>query len=439
MTGLEGGHPELLKLKVNTMSYAKATSIEEPQPKVDKNSKDKERTARALSHRTAARIRKVSLIIFNRSERLALVSTLGLLAVWLIGRVMETLHGNTIFDTTLTYWLGLNIYVLMAIWAVSFIISTVDALRTDRPGKLSILNWLFFACMAAVLILTFKGYRIASWGLLATIAGSQESSEMAIFLLYKYYFLNPLLALNLAASKMMGLSWEVQSFAPFVWTWNVLLGFFIWSVAFGILLLLQKGKQGLKSVYLVLSAFGLLGLIILKSASTPTIEQMSMIQATALILIVAQMFLAYSALRTAAAEPADQDSNNGDPLSVRPAGNDQTAGKRFAGLPPSALTLTLVLFIVVPLVADMHNQFLTASSSNQILEQVALDEESSKAGFAAVAALSIRTGPTQGDNVIGVLPKGARIQVRDKRDGWLEIGENAWIQDQFIRPLQDKN
>ena len=63
----------------------------------------------------------------------------------------------------------------------------------------------------------------------------------------------------------MGLSWGVASFAPFVWSWNVLLGFFIWSVAYGILLLLQKSRQGAKSIYLVVSVFGLIGLIVLGS------------------------------------------------------------------------------------------------------------------------------------------------------------------------------
>ena len=259
---------------------------------------------------------------------------------------------------------------------------------------------------------------------------------MAIFLLYKYHFMNPLLALNLVAAKIMGLSWGVASFAPFVWSWNVLLGFFIWSVAYGILLLLRKGRQGMKSAYLVFSALGLLGLIILKSASSPTIEQMIMIQAVATILIVAQVLLAYTTLREVAAGPSDPDPKTVDPFNDRLPGKDQNFDKRFAGLPPSAVKLVLVLFFVVPLIADMSNQFHTASSSNRVFHQITMDADSPKTGFTVVTAMSIRSGPTRGDDLIGILPKGAHIQVGDKQNGWVEIGENKWIQEKFIRPPQ---
>jgi hypothetical protein len=286
---------------------------------------------------------------------------------------------------------------------------------------------------------SFKGYRISSEGLLSSIAGTQESSEMAIFLLYKYHYMNPLLALNLAAAKIMGLSWGVQSFAPFVWSWNILLGFFIWSVAFGILLLLHKDRQGMKIVYLVFSVFGLLGLIVLKSLSNPTIEQMSIIQAAATILMVAQVLLAYSALRKVAADHPDNEQKTVDTFDVRQLDNDKALGNRFVGLPPKALALAMVLFLVVPLIADMHNQFLTASSSNRILRQVTLDENGGKSSFSAVTDISIRTGPTQGDDLIGILPKGANIQVLEERNGWVEIGENKWIQEKFIRPHSTNN
>ncbi len=96
--------------------------------------------------------------------------------------------------------------------------------------------------------------------------------------------------------------------------------------------------------------------------------------------------------------------------------------------------MVLVLFLVIPLIADMSNQFLTASSSKRIYYQITMDADSPKSGFTAVTAMSIRSGPTRGDELIGVLPKGSRIQVLDKRNGWVEIGENKWIQEKFIRP-----
>jgi hypothetical protein len=422
--------------RVVKMSSSTEKLERKPQPKNSNNATTDGQTAPDLSPRATAKVLKLSAAILKRFDKLALASVLGLLAVWLIGRVMETLHGKMIFDMTLTYWLGLIIYMLIAIWAIAFIISASDDLRTARQKKLAILCWLFLISLVATLLLSFKGYRISSEGLLATIAGSQESSEMAIFLLYKYHFLNPLLALNLVAAKIMGLSWNVASFAPFVWSWNVMLGFFIWSVAYGILFLLRKDRQGIKSVYLVVSAFGLIGLIVLKSVSSPTIEQMIMIQAAATILIVAQVLLAYTTLREIAAGTSEHDPKTVDTLNDWQPVKDQVFVNRFAGLPPSALKLALVLFLVIPLMADMSNQFLTASSSKRIYYKITMDEDSSKTGFTAVTAMSIRRGPTNGDELIGILPKGSHIQVLDKQNGWVEIGENKWIQEKFIRPPQ---
>jgi hypothetical protein len=372
----------------------------------------------------------------KQTVRPALICALGLLAVWLIGRVMEALHGGMVFDMTLTYWLGLVIYGLIGIWAIGFVTSGYDALRNARQKRLAILCLVSSMAMAATLLLSFKGYRISSSGLLTAIAGSQEASERSLFLLFKYHSMNPLLALNLVVVKMMDLSWNVQSFAPYVWGLSALLAFFIWSLAFGILLLLQKGNQGAKSVYLFFSAFGLLGLIILRSVSTPTTEQMIMIQAAAAILVVVQVLLAYTALRTIAAGPADHDQQTADTIDVGRLGKDQTSDSRFTGLGPSALKLAVVLFVVVPVVADMHNQFLTALSSDRIVSQVTQERDSSIPGYTAITAISIRSGPTGGDDIIGILPEGTHIQITDKQAGWVNIGENNWILEKFLTPQQ---
>jgi hypothetical protein len=161
---------------------------------------------------------------------------------------------------------------------------------------------------------------------------------------------------------------------------------------------------------------------------------MIMIQAAATILIVAQVLLAYTTLREIAAGTSEHDPKTVDPFNDGQPGKDQALDRRFAGLPPSAVKLALVLFLVIPLIADMSNQFLTASSSKRIYHQITMDAENQKAGFTAVTAMSIRRGPTNGDELIGILPKGSQIQVLDKQNGWVEIGENKWIQEKFIRP-----
>ena len=128
---------------VVNMSYSTENVKRKPQPGNSNNSTADVQTAPDLSPRATTKALQLSATVLKQSDKLALVSILGLLAVWLIGRVMETLHGKTVFDMTLTYWLGLVIYVLIAIWAIGFVFSASDDLRTARQKKLAILCWLF--------------------------------------------------------------------------------------------------------------------------------------------------------------------------------------------------------------------------------------------------------------------------------------------------------
>jgi hypothetical protein len=281
--------------------------------------------------------------------------------------------------------------------------------------------------------LTLKGYRVSSEGLFASMAGSAENSRQANFLLFKFHSLNPMLALNLAASKLAGIEWGLESLAPFVWSWNALFAFFIWSIAYGIVILMQKDKRGAKSVHLFFAAFGLLTLIVLKSVSTPTVEQMMVIQAAAAILLVFQVLLAYATIRAMAQGPDDEQPKS-DPFRVYSPEEKQALSKRFVGLPPSAVALALALFLLLPLLADLQNQFERSYTSNRIVRQIQMNQAGSAPKFVSAAALSIRSGPANGDDVLGILPKGTSVEVVDKRDEWVNIGENRWIPEKFLRP-----
>jgi hypothetical protein len=232
----------------------------------------------------------------------------------------------------------------------------------------------------------------------------------------------------------MGVAWDTGSLAPYVWSWNALFAFFIWSLAYGVLLLMQKDKLGPKSVHLFLAAFGLLALIILKSISRPTTELMIIFQAAAAILLVFQVLLAFACLRTLAAKFKEEIAEP-DAFQVAPSENKDAEEKRFIGVPPSALKLALALFIVLPILADLQNQFILSSSSGRIVREMSMNQTGSGLAFVAVAPISIRSGPATGDEILGILPKGARVSVLDKKSDWVNIGENKWVQEKFLRPL----
>jgi hypothetical protein len=384
---------------------------------------------------TTRKVLQIARTVLKGAGKPALVAALGLTVVWFLGRVMEALHGNAVFDITLTYWLGLVIFILLALWAIGSGIRAMDDFGKVRDKKTAVISWIFFLVLVFTVLFSIKGYRISSEGLFAAVAGSTENSRQTTFLLFKFHSLNPMLALNLAASKLAGIGWGMESLAPYVLGWNALFEFFIWSLAFGIVILMQKDKRGPKSLHLFLASFGLLGLIILKSLSRPTLDQMIVIQAAAAILLVFQVLLAYATLRAMAAGAAE-DVPSPDAFRVYSPGEEQAAEKRFIGLPPSALTLVLALFLVVPVLTDLRNQFGLSYSSNRIVRQISMNQSGSGPKFVAVTAVSIRSGPATGDDVLGILPKGTSFEVLDKKNDWVNIGDNRWVPEKFLRPIK---
>jgi hypothetical protein len=383
---------------------------------------------------TARRALQTVGAVLKGAGKPALLAALGLMVVWCLGRVMEAIHGNAVFDMTLTYWLGLAIFILLALWMIGSATGAIEDLGTVRDKKLAVISWCFFAVLVFSVLLTLKGYRISSEGLFAALAGSTENSEQATFLLFKFHSLNPMLALNLAASKLAGIAWHMQSLAPYVRSWNALFAFFIWSLAFGIVILMQREKRSLKSIHLFLAAFGMLGLIILKSVSTPTVGQMIMIQVAASVLLVFQVLLAYSSLRAVAASPGEE-SPKPEAQWASPTEKSEALEKRFIGLPPSAATLALALFLLLPMLTDLQNQFMKSYSSNRIVRQISMKQTESTPKFVAVTPISIRNGPAAGDEVLGVLPKGMSVEVLDRKNDWVKIGDNKWVPDKFLRPV----
>jgi uncharacterized protein YraI len=57
----------------------------------------------------------------------------------------------------------------------------------------------------------------------------------------------------------------------------------------------------------------------------------------------------------------------------------------------------------------------------------------------AVAPISIRSGPSMGDEILGALPKGTRIRVQGVKFEWINMGHNNWVPEKFLRPLVEED
>jgi hypothetical protein len=362
-----------------------------------------------------------------------------LMVIWCVARLMEALHGNVIFDMSLTYWFGLAVWILLALWAVGLAIVSMEDYRKLQNRKAAGISWIFFLILAVMVLLSLEGFRVASAGLFAALAGSPETSKQASFLLIKFHYANPMLAMNLATLKFMGAAWDIKSLAPYVWSWNMLFAFFIWSCSYGIVLLMKKDHIGSKCLHIFLSAFGLAALIILKSVSMPTIEQMIMFQAAVLILLVFQVLLAYASIRSSAVR-AQQEATSLETVEFSAHEHENaTENRLIGGLPPSAIKLALFIFFILPILTDLQKQFNLSSASARVINEISMNQMQAPPQFVTISPISIRSGPAAGDEILGVLPKGTRIPVQDIKFKWVNIGQNKWVPEKFLRPLGQEN
>jgi len=197
---------------------------------------------------TAARARRVLEDALAVAANYAFIAFMVLSGIWLIGRIIEATHGNTVFDPVMTHRLGVSIGILLVIWIIgSGMGSAKDLSKAERKWR-SMLPWVFFLILLGAVLYDLKGFQVSSSGLFATLSGSAESSKQAYFLLFKFHPANPMLAANLIASKLRG-TVDFESLAYYV-NRHTLFAFFIWSLAYGILLLMHKNDIWQKTMHL---------------------------------------------------------------------------------------------------------------------------------------------------------------------------------------------
>jgi len=368
------------------------------------------------------------------SRKATLIALLVIVLVWSLGRVLETFHGNPVYDSMSTFWLGVAVSILLILWLAGLLFQSFETLKNAAPRKANAFVWGAFFAIVTAILLSIEGFQISIAGLLAAFTGSVESSQNAVFLLLKYHPANPMLAVNIGVQAATGAGWDIASLAPYVWHWNVLFYLYMGSCAFGILLLIRPGIKFMKTLHLTLTIVGLTALLVLKSKSLMSIEYGIMLQAAVLLLLLLQMLMIYASLRRSAAEKFDA-SKEGKPQPFGKPKESKEPEYSHHGLPPSAIAITLSLFLIFPILADLEHQAMLAFHTRQFVKNADRTIQDKGNVLAAVAPLSIRSGPSMGDDVLGVLPKGARIRFQDAQFGWVDMGENHWVPEKFLRPV----
>jgi len=348
-------------------------------------------------------------------RRYALFITLVLFGIWSVGRAFEAVYQSVVFEPALAFWMGAAIWFLVAFFLLG---AGIHYWRKADGGlgPYGVAAWAFLGLVGVGIILTGPGYRVAAGGLFATVAGMAESAHVSFFTLFKSFSLTPSLPLNLLVAEVSGLPLELESLSPFVWQPLLLFGLFVWSLVYGALLLRMAGARFFKSVHLGLSAAALVTMMVLKSTSGFTDAGLVFFQGFALVLLLLQVLLTYSSLREVAVQRGDK------------------SGKESVSVPPPAYQLALCLLVALPLLADIQNQFALASKSRTFTMGAVQAGASGPGDFITATRVSIRSGPTVGDELVGVLPKDSEVRVIERQGDWARIGENEWISSKYLSP-----
>jgi len=381
-----------------------------------------------------AKVIKATAAAVQSIRKTTLIALSVVVAVWCVGRALETFNGNPVYDSTSTFWLGVVVSILLILWLSALLFQSFKTLKNAEPRKANALVWGAFFAIVTAILLSIEGFQISMAGLLAAFTGSVESSQNAVFLLLKYHPTNPMLAVNLGVQAATGAGWDIASLAPYVWHWNVLFYLYMGSCAFGILLLIRPGIKFMKTLHLSFAMVGLTALIFFKSKSLMTVDYRVMFQAALLLLLLLQALMIYASLKRSAAEQSAA-SKEGKPQPFGKPKEPKGPEYNHHGLPPSAIAITLSLFFVFPILADLEHQAMLASHTRQFVKNADRTIQDKGNVLVAVAPLTIRSGPSLGDDVLGVLPKGARIRFQDARFGWVDMGENHWVPEKFLRPV----
>ncbi len=360
-----------------------------------------------------------------------------LLLVWFSGRLLEVVNGNSVFDSFTAYWLGITMSLLIILLTIAVGIRCFEAIRNAESKKLVALSWLGLFVVVALGVSSMDGIQVATTGLLAAAADTAEPARNAVFLLMKYHSFNPMLAVNLIVQMMTPWTLDVAALAPFVWNWNILFFLYVWSFAFGIATLARQGMALAKILHLVAATAGLVLLLFLKSKSLVTTVYMIAFQTGVLVVLLWQLLLVYASLRQTAAGASKGPAEN--EMLLGETRKTQQSKLNYRGLPPSAIVLALALFLVMPILADLNRQAEDSLYGKKLAEEMEMAPSDTSKILVAVTPVSIRSGPSLGDEILGVLPEGTRIRVHAIKLNWINMGKNNWVPEKFLRPVLSKD
>ncbi|RJX29168.1 MAG: hypothetical protein C4525_14825 [Desulfarculus sp.] len=287
----------------------------------------------------------------NFSFRLAML----ILGAWALGRAYEVFSSQVLFSPQLARPLTLAVWVLLGLFLLARVgVLSLEFRLMNQP--LTILSWALTGILLLVLAKYFMGYRIAAVGMASALAGLSGSADQAIYALFKFSPTHPAIPAVVGAALSNEISLKARELVPFLFSAQALAAYSLFSLALGAgFFLLRTDTIFPKLLHLFWALGGVLlftqvmggpanllrGVLHLVRGGGPPaavgLGELLLLNLAAILTGVFQVLLGLSLVRRLAWQRAPY-------LPPRT-------------LPPGPFKLLLVIYLVVPLLADLQNRF----------------------------------------------------------------------------------
>lgn len=104
--------------------------------------------------------------------------------------------------------------------------------------------------------------------------------------------------------------------------------------------------------------------------------------------------------------------------------------------PPSGLAIVVTVIIVLPVAADLYNEFAMARSRQELTTRMQQDARA-RSHVVSALTVNVRSAPDTKSSSYGQVSFLDEVGVIENSNGWSRIGKDRWISSSFLVPVQE--
>lgn len=104
--------------------------------------------------------------------------------------------------------------------------------------------------------------------------------------------------------------------------------------------------------------------------------------------------------------------------------------------PPSGLAIVVIFIFILPVAADLYNEFAMADSRQDLTARMQ-QEARARTHVVSALAVNVRNAPDNKSPSYGQLSFLDEVGVIEDRNGWSRIGNDRWVSSSYLAPLAE--